>query len=364
MVLSKPKVSAAFLVLSTVLMLFSNLPREVGYISLVIFLLISFLFYFGYFSDVSLNLSVASILVLVFYVFLKDFFIFLGGSISLFSLAKDFFSFCFLLVFLLISCSRQCDKFLLYFFAGLFFFGLVLAPFYFFWDSFNLELIPNYPAAMLVPFVLMVHSNKGRPNFIVWLLYFLSFLIGWLLEARGAILALTMGMMANIFSVRYRKLFCYFLIFLFLFFVVFVFYVGLSKYDDLGWNYALTFRPVIWNYYLDHLEGFKFWFGAGPIEAHVSDGAAEAVKELIGRSGASYGSHSIFVSTLYHYGFLGFGFFLVLMIRAFFLYESRYWSFFVASVFFSMFSTVYIGAPLIYGVFLTYAITLLFIQYD
>ena len=216
----------------------------------------------------------------------------------------------------------------------------------------------NFYASMLI-IPVMYALLIGRKKLFLILSGMLLFL-GVMFEARGAYLLLLLFVMTyqvnRVFRLSPLMMLSALLILLFVQFL-------LLTHESLQANIILSYRPSIWNYYYTESVG-NFWFGGGAILNDVSEGAASYYQSMIGRGvGSAYGTQSMYMLYFYESGFFG----LVVLFFVFyisFLTRSKYLVSVMSIAVLAFLETVKLGAISIYGLPLTYFLTLSLISKD
>jgi hypothetical protein len=228
---------------------------------------------------------------------------------------------------------------------------LTCVAFVLYFAGFNLDSMNFYASMLIIP-AMYALLNERFKSFLI-LSFFVIFL-GLVFEARGAylvmVLFIIMYMVNKLVSLKP------FVMLVGLLLLIYAQYYLLIT-QTLQADEILSYRPTIWKYY--YLEGLEnFWFGKGPILMYVSEGAASYYQSMIGRGvGVSYGTQSMYVLYFYESGFVGV-FLLVSMFYMAFTTRSKYLVPVFAIAVLALMETVKIGAVSIYGLPLTYFLTI------
>ncbi|WP_075178736.1 hypothetical protein [Neptunomonas phycophila] len=328
--------------------------RVFAYISLMVFVLSSFLGFFllkNRFDRVRHTPKVCMILLLIF--FLSSVQIFVSyqnnGFISYFDIFRVIYA-VFVFWGLVISISIW----------GAYWFSLRVSivilfytalSFLLFYSGFYLDSMNFYASMLVIP--TMYFLLIGRVKIFLMLLFGLLFL-GVVFEARGAYLVMLLFLFFYGFDkvVKLRPIL--------LISGLLILLLGQYALIDSHTLYAdelLSYRPTIWKYYYQESLD-SFWFGNGPILEFVSEGAASYYQYMIGRGvGVAYGTQSMYVLYLYESGIIG----IVLLMTMFyvsFLTRSKYLIPVFSIAFLAFMETVKVGAVSIYGLPLTYFLAL------
>lgn len=351
------KFSGFLLSLVVLLMLLREIERYYAYASLIAFL--GSVFFLDFFSKNKNPLRYSDLVLpfILFLCFFKNVFVFIYYDKSFVLLAKDFAAIVLVFSFVLWVRNRFFYSGLLTFAVSLFLYGIFLCLYGFFSSGAVTYFLPNYAPALLLPLVSLLLANKiykeGLRGAGLFCVFVFSLWFSFYFEARGVSLALVL-LFCVFFGMHFSSKFVAFSVVSFLSLIAFLtFYIGFEKGGDVYWNSLLTWRPAIWAHYLSELTSHSIYLGLGPISEESSFLAADAVRFLAGSSSELYGPHSLFVTFIYSYGLLGFLVIAFLLVKGLMNYNSNFFLPFVTAIFMSLFSTVYIGAPYIYGVFLT-----------
>lgn len=337
------------------LMVLKGVERTVPYFFLVVYLILSFFLFLSVKGKKALLYSDFIVLAGVFFVLVKDFFVFYDSGKDYLILYKDVAAISIVVSFVFWMKSSFFEEGVRVLFRFLLVFGFFLCVSGLSLPAHNPFFLPNYAPALLFPYwsicISSVRNRRDLISSIGFTLIVFSFSVWY--EARGVSLALLATLGILVLSGFSKKIASTVSVGFFIFVGAVIFYLGLEMGDSLFWNALLTWRPTIWSSYLDSVIQYSVFWGLGPIPESESLEAAEAVKFIAGYSGESYGTHSMFITFFYWYGILASAYFFFLIGLGYFRSCSRYWVPFTGSTFLALSSTVYIGVPYIYGVFLT-----------
>lgn len=214
----------------------------------------------------------------------------------------------------------------------------------------HINILPNMIAASLVPLCLYCVYKKS-PFYLLFLTATIAYCLYF--SARGALLTIIIFyVLLTIASknVGLAKL-CFFILFLSL--SVFTFYAALYNPEVL--NKMMTYRPVIWNYYLHEAFSSPI-FGHGYTGSQASSEAALAYSNYVGRGVApEYGPHSMYIRYFYEAGLVG----LLLIFSAVVCTMKKRlnfgWFLLGSYLISSFFSSNLFGHPALYSVIMTIA---------
>jgi len=207
--------------------------------------------------------------------------------------------------------------------------------------SIGTDVFANFIAATLIPFSLYcLYHNRLTVSIPVLAL---AIIACFYYEARGALLNIIcfVGFMfITRVSVAWARA-----LFLVTMCTLFAAQYVVALNNSLFFNEILTYRPVIWNYYLELGLGSPLW-GNGPAIGEVAEGASKAYHLLVNRGVAdSYGVHSVYIRYFYEAGALGLLIVAAMIIKTANRSASFYWLLFFSYAISSFFTSNLLGHP-------------------
>lgn len=337
------------------LIMFGFIPRVFAYGALVLFFVLSPLWFHKAPVYCFLRPGVVSVFFYLMVVFLKDALLFVSGiEVNSLFPVYNLFS---LLLFAALTAYLGRDDFVadysflmfVFFCVG---FAVSAASLVFPGSVFNLN---NVGPAMMLPGALSISYFKAfmgveLNRYLRSFVFIFVFILSLVLAARSVTVAMLVSLVlfgGYLFKFRMATPFVAYLGLVVL--CIGGAYIGLRLSGDVLLNDLLTHRPVIWGVYMRHFVGEGFWFGLGPIPDAVALEAGAFVREELGAGKGFYGTHSMFVQALFSNGFLGGAFLLVLLAYTVLQKCSREWIVATSCIFMSSLTTVYLVAPSWHG---------------
>lgn len=211
--------------------------------------------------------------------------------------------------------------------------------------------LENYPAAFILPFSIVIFSKFGAVTKISIFVLIALVSVSYLTGARTIILAGVFSWLALALYYWSPRLTRFFIISLLVLSILITFSLVYSDWMYEMFTESLTYRPTLWRFYVSSME--SLWVGGGFEIAKFGVLAADDMSYELGRGVAEkYGLHSFYVSILFQLGIVGFILTFAYMAYAVLFASARWLGFVAAAIVVAMFTSIALGNPSIYGIFL------------
>jgi len=170
----------------------------------------------------------------------------------------------------------------------------------------DLDMIIDSFCYFVIPFFILSKSRIVVCFFAMLMVYLL-----WMMEVRGAMLAIPMILLHRIsqkYFIFYARNWNKAVMPLIFLLVASEIFIAIFLFDDIAFNLALNKRPYIWNIYLSEFisgDSIQQIFGYGKVTGDFAESVGEIISSQFG-VGRKYSAHSLYIGVLYEMGVVGF----------------------------------------------------------